>query len=67
MQWLNCWNLKDELDRFHIGGGLSYLLPGVAINFNHTVGNTILYDVKIIPSQNDYIKMYKSTTKSIEI
>ena len=37
VQWLNCWNLKYELNFSYISKGDAYLLQSVAIHFNHTV------------------------------
>ena len=43
-QWLKCWNLKDEVNCSHNGGGVAYLLQILAIHFNHTV-QYLLYEV----------------------
>ena len=37
VQWLNCKNLKDELNCSYNGGGDAYILQSVAIHFKHTV------------------------------
>ena len=36
VQWLNCKNLKDELNSSYNGGEDTHLLQSVAINFKHT-------------------------------
>ena len=44
VQWLNCRNLKDELNHSYNGGGVVYLLQSGAIHFNLTVATkTAMY------------------------
>ena len=59
LQWINCRNLKDELDCSHNGGGVVYLLQSGAIHFNLTVESFLDHNDEMkLTLRNKYISLF---------